>query len=234
MRGVVSAGFSTTVFPQASAGAIFQLAISSGKFQGMIWPTTPSGRAVMPGTAYSSLSAQPGVVEEVGRGQRHVDVARLADRLAAVDRLEHRELAGAVRQQAREAEEVLGPRPPGQVAPAAFVGAPRGRHGVVDVPGAGLGHLGQVVARGRLDGGEGLSLSGLPLDPVDHQAVPGSDRDHVARLQRRDVVGEPAGQVGGAGVGVAVWRRGHLSPPGGRGCARSGRSAGTGAAARCR
>lgn len=32
--------FSTIVFPQARAGAIFQAAISSGKFQGMIWPTT--------------------------------------------------------------------------------------------------------------------------------------------------------------------------------------------------
>src|SRR5205814_972705 len=30
--GVVSAGFSTTVFPAASAGAIFQASISSGKF----------------------------------------------------------------------------------------------------------------------------------------------------------------------------------------------------------
>ena len=59
MSGVVSAGFSTTVLPQARAGAIFQAAISSGKFHGMICPTTPSGRAVMPGTAYSSLSAHP-------------------------------------------------------------------------------------------------------------------------------------------------------------------------------
>ena len=41
--GVCSAGFSTTQLPAASAGAIFQDAISSGKFQGMIWPTTPSG-----------------------------------------------------------------------------------------------------------------------------------------------------------------------------------------------
>ena len=29
--------------PAASAGASFQIAISSGKFHGMIWPTTPSG-----------------------------------------------------------------------------------------------------------------------------------------------------------------------------------------------
>ena len=38
-----AAGFKTIVQPVASAGASFQLAISSGKFQGMIWPTTPSG-----------------------------------------------------------------------------------------------------------------------------------------------------------------------------------------------
>ena len=41
--GVCSAGLSTTVQPQASAGPSFQAAISSGKFQGMIWPTTPTG-----------------------------------------------------------------------------------------------------------------------------------------------------------------------------------------------
>ena len=43
VSGVVSAGLSTTVLPQASAGAIFQASISSGKFHGMIWPATPSG-----------------------------------------------------------------------------------------------------------------------------------------------------------------------------------------------
>ena len=57
--GVVDAGFSTTVLPAASAGAIFQASISSGKFQGMIWAATPSGFATRPGKAYSSLSAQP-------------------------------------------------------------------------------------------------------------------------------------------------------------------------------
>ena len=41
--GVCSAGFSTTQLPAAIAGASFHTAISSGKFQGMIWPTTPSG-----------------------------------------------------------------------------------------------------------------------------------------------------------------------------------------------
>src|SRR3990170_1435705 len=42
--GVVWAGLRTTVFPHASAGAIFQASMRSGKFQGMICPATPSGR----------------------------------------------------------------------------------------------------------------------------------------------------------------------------------------------
>ena len=59
VSGVVSAGLSTTVLPQASAGAIFHASISSGKFHGMIWPATPSGAGLRFGKAYSSLSAQP-------------------------------------------------------------------------------------------------------------------------------------------------------------------------------
>jgi hypothetical protein len=41
--GVSVAGLSTTALPAASAGASFQAAMSSGKFHGMIWPTTPNG-----------------------------------------------------------------------------------------------------------------------------------------------------------------------------------------------
>ena len=41
--GVSSAGLSTTVLPQTSAGASFQDGIAIGKFQGVIAPTTPIG-----------------------------------------------------------------------------------------------------------------------------------------------------------------------------------------------
>ena len=41
--GVSEAGLMTTQLPAASAGAIFQAAISIGKFHGMICPTTPIG-----------------------------------------------------------------------------------------------------------------------------------------------------------------------------------------------
>ena len=48
VSGVVSAGFSTTVFPVARAGAIFHASINRGKFQGMTWAATPRGRGPGP------------------------------------------------------------------------------------------------------------------------------------------------------------------------------------------
>ena len=42
-HGVGLAGLSTVQLPAASAGAIFQAPISTGKLNGMICPTTPSG-----------------------------------------------------------------------------------------------------------------------------------------------------------------------------------------------
>ena len=43
VRGVTSEGFATTVLPAASAGAIFQVNRYSGRFHGLMQPTTPSG-----------------------------------------------------------------------------------------------------------------------------------------------------------------------------------------------
>ena len=53
------------------------------------------------------LVGPAGVVEEVRRRRRDVDVARLLDRLAVVDRLEHGDLAGALLDDPRDPEEVL-------------------------------------------------------------------------------------------------------------------------------
>ena len=57
VKGVYSAGFNTTVLPAASAGAIFQASISSGKFHGMICPQTPTG--LVPANSLSISEAQP-------------------------------------------------------------------------------------------------------------------------------------------------------------------------------
>ncbi len=42
--GVLEAGFRTTELPVASDGASFQAVVESGKFQGTMAVTTPSGR----------------------------------------------------------------------------------------------------------------------------------------------------------------------------------------------
>ncbi len=43
VSGVWEAGFTTAVFPQARAGPIFQLAITAGKFHGVMSAQTPTG-----------------------------------------------------------------------------------------------------------------------------------------------------------------------------------------------
>ena len=57
--GVCSAGLRTTQLPAASAGASFHAAMRSGKFHGMIWPTTPSGSWRLIDTVVSSSSEMP-------------------------------------------------------------------------------------------------------------------------------------------------------------------------------
>ena len=118
VSGVVSAGLSTTVFPQASAGATFHASMSSGKFHGMICAgdAERSRPAVREGVLELVRPAR--VVEEVRRGQRQVDVTGLLDRLAAVERLGHGELARALLQDPRDPEQVLGALGRSQLRPA--------------------------------------------------------------------------------------------------------------------
>ena len=73
------------------------------------------------------------VVEEVRGGERQVDVARLLDRLAAVQRLEHGELARALLEDARDAEEVLRALGAGQRRPAVRERVARGADRQVDL-----------------------------------------------------------------------------------------------------
>src|SRR5680860_248640 len=58
--GVCSAGFKITQFPAASAPATFQANISNGKFQGIIWATTPRGSLMISERVFSLSSvAEP-------------------------------------------------------------------------------------------------------------------------------------------------------------------------------
>ena len=130
VSGVYSAGLSTTVLPQASAGAIFQASISSGKFQGMICPQTPTGRAF--GKLAGDQRGPAGVMVEMPGDERHVDVARLADRLAVVEALQHGEEALALLDEPGERVEVLRPLMAGKRGPGGLRRA-RGGDGRVDV-----------------------------------------------------------------------------------------------------
>ena len=55
--GDCSAGLSTIELPVASAGPIFQLPISSGKFHGTTAPTTPSGSRRISDMAFGAVGA---------------------------------------------------------------------------------------------------------------------------------------------------------------------------------
>src|SRR2546423_1681846 len=82
---------------------------------------------------------------------RQVDVARLLDRLAAVQRLEHRELAGALLQDAGDPEEVLGALGRPDRRPAVLERLARGLDGEVDVRFGRLRDLGERLLCRRVD-----------------------------------------------------------------------------------
>ena len=94
-HGVGLAGLSTVQLPAASAGAIFQAAISSGKLNGMIWPDHAERLVEVVGVGLlvdlrdrALLGAhRAGEVAEVVDRQRHVGAQRLAHRLAVLPAL---------------------------------------------------------------------------------------------------------------------------------------------------
>ena len=108
VSGVSSAGLSTTVLPAASAGASFHAAIVSGKFHGVISATTPSGSR----NGHADAAGHRDRVAEhaLRRGRvvaegvdHHLHLAaRVADRLAGVARLEHRQLLELARERVGE------------------------------------------------------------------------------------------------------------------------------------
>ena len=144
VSGVSSAGLSTTVLPAASAGASFHAAMTSGKFHGVMSPTTPRGSRTVnawpPATGIVSPRqplGRPRVEAERVDDHAHL-AARVADRLAGVARLEHRELLEARLQRPRERVEVASPGRGVDRAPRRS-GGPRPRDGRVDLLDAAAG-----------------------------------------------------------------------------------------------
>ena len=127
------------------------------------------------------------VVEEVRGRERHVDVARLLDRLAAVHRLEHGELAGSLLQLPRDAEDVLRALRRRERLPRG-----RGVAGRVDrarhVGGVGLGDLGERLLGRRADRREPPAALRLDELAADEQAVAVLEPHDVGRLGRARVL----------------------------------------------
>ena len=134
------------------------------------------------------LVGPAGVVEEVRRDQRDVHVARLADRLAVVERLEHGELARPFLDDPGDAEQVLGPLPARHDRPGVLVGLAGGGDRPVHVGGTGLGHLGQDLLGGRRDGLERVAVHAGAELAVDEEPVGLAQRDDRPRLRRRRVL----------------------------------------------
>ena len=82
-------------------------ASAAGKFHGITCPQTPCGSA--PGNRRRRSVGPAGVVIEMADDQRNVDVAAFADRLAVIQRLQHRQQAGVLLDMA--GQRVKMPRP---------------------------------------------------------------------------------------------------------------------------
>ena len=176
------------MLPAASAGAIFQASMSSGKFHGINLRGDAQGSRDPAGEGVVELVGPAGVVPEVAGGEGHVDVAALLDGLARVHRFEDGELAAALLEEAGDTKEVLGPLLAGELAPRIPLRLARGADRLVDVGLRRAGHLGQRLFRRRIDRREGLTAGRGDLPAVDEQAVARLERDDVAGLGGRGVI----------------------------------------------
>jgi hypothetical protein len=129
-----------------------------------------------------------GVVIEVARHQRHVEVARLADRLAVVQRLDHREQARMALHHAGQRVQMACAAMAAECEPAGLRGACRS-HRRIHVLRVALRDAGQALAGGRLGGLEKCAGRRGGEAPVDEVAEAlGMAREPLAR------------------IGVALWR----------------------------
>ena len=134
------------------------------------------------------LVGPAGVVEEVRRGQRHVDVAALLDRLAGVHALDDGELARALLEDARDAVEVLRPLAARQLRPARPMRLVGRGDRAADVRLRGVSDLRQRLLGRRVDDGERLARLRRAELVADEEAVLGLDPDVIGRLRRGSVL----------------------------------------------
>jgi hypothetical protein len=187
VSGVVSAGLSTQVLPQASAGASFHAAISSGKFHGMTCRRRRAASGVAPGKAYLELVGPARVVEEVGAAS---GTSTSRDSLIGLPPSIVSTIASSRDfswMRARDAVDVLAAVDRPQLAPVLLIGVARGRDRAIHVALVGLGDLGELLLGRGADGVEVPTRLGSHPLPADEQLVARVDLDVVGGLRRRRV-----------------------------------------------
>ena len=157
---------------------------------------------------FALLQLRPaGVIQEMARGQRHVEIAGFPDRFAVVDRLQHRKQSRVTLQHARQGIEMAGTAMAAELCPWQLRRA-RGADGGLDIGGDALRDPGQRLAGGRLDRRQMLARSGgcefAGDEMPERRLVPFQPGARLAvRLGRRTIV-----------HGVKVMRDTHDQPTG--------------------
>ena len=185
-----SAGFSTTVQPAASAGRDLP-----GEHQQRKVPrddlADDADRLVIRKLPVERLRPA-GMVDEMADRQRHVDVAAFADRLAVVERFQHREQALVPLHGAADGVEDLGALVARARAPFRQRLGCRGNRGI-DIGVAGVGDLRERLAGRGIAGVEALAGPGgdpLAADEQRFRKIRGGEPGVglVAGFRRRAVV----------------------------------------------
>ena len=178
MSGVCEAGFTTAVLPHASAGAIFQLAITAGKFHGVISAHTPTGSRSVTSSPGGTIGIVSPVILFAAPPQYSKTLATMSisPRAAEIGLPPLRassvgELLLALADQERRRREHAASLPGGQSRPRAVVERRRRDvDGASGVLGAGLRDLGHRGGRRRLDHLVGRAVGGRhPLAPQHQQ-----------------------------------------------------------------
>ena len=125
-----------------------------------------------------------GVIKKVRRRHRHIEVPRLLDRLATIQRLRNGKLPCAILQQPRDAEKILRPLAARQLAPDVVIRRLRRLIRRIDIGGTRLRDLGQLLLVGRIDGVEILPQLRCDELSVDEQIVARLEL-RIGRLRRR-------------------------------------------------
>ena len=183
VSGVCSAAFSTMVQPAASAGAIFHAAISSGKFHGMICPTTPTGSRTRVGQIFAGQRQRQRRTGDLGRPtahvaehvdrQRQIGDARHRIGLAVVDRFKLGQFLQVALDQIGDAPQHAATLRRADPRPAPFVECAAGSgNRAIDICLVGLRHVGDHAAGGGIVDREGPARHSRHLLAVDqHQRI---------------------------------------------------------------